>query len=116
MVSSLIPESADFVSDILCEMYSEADIIEFGAQFHDGNVEKLLGAMLKARHKWAEVLRDCRMVDVRIIILPARQIDVFHHDEDKKFPCGTQEGRFTELKDRLVREVSTSPPDLKPGW
>jgi hypothetical protein len=114
VVFELVPESADFVSDVLYDSYVEPELIKFMEKYRAGDIEELLSAMLKARRTWAMVLRDNAMVDVRMIILPAKQIDVFRDEE--KYPFGTQEGRFTELKERLVREVCSFELHLKSAW
>lgn len=114
VVFELVPESADFVTDILYDMYTESELIRLCEEARTGHSGELMSAMLEARHRWTLILRDNQMADVRVIVLPAR-IDVTNRVRDMKYPFGTQEGRFTELKEKLVREVSTSIRLLKPA-
>ncbi|SMQ45951.1 unnamed protein product [Zymoseptoria tritici ST99CH_3D7] len=108
VVFDLVPESADFVTDILCDMYTEPELIRLCEEARTGHSGELMSAMLQARRRWTLILRDNQMADVRVIILPAR-INVTHRDRTMKYPFGTQDGRFTELKEKLVREAAGMP-------
>ncbi|CZT17117.1 uncharacterized protein RCC_02949 [Ramularia collo-cygni] len=126
-------DSADHISDIIFAQQAiddDTDPVkkyELLHEFHSGYdpsrrnqprpAPKLRKAMAEARVKWAEILRDEDLVDVRVVIFPSEERDFEHiypPVDLAEHPYGNQLQRFQGLKELLVEEGGAMPYRLKP--
>lgn len=95
-VFSIDPDSADHISDIVFAQHDTEELnhikkYELMNDYHDGYEDKhperrekprpapkLRRAMHEARQKWAEILRDEDLVDVRVTVNPSEEADFVH--------------------------------------
>lgn len=92
-VFAIDQDSADHISDIIFAQQTIQDLDEIKKyelldDYHAGYdasrkhqprpAPKLRKAMVEARTKWAEILRDEDLVDVRIVLFPSEERDFEH--------------------------------------